>query len=526
MLGLNKESIPIVFLRYIEDLDIANAQTEMDWDSIVSLFQDVKRTSNKRSVPGFIPAKLKPSTERQANERGSERIDENIEQISIAVLDLDKPGGLEEAKKAFSEFDYIIHSTHSYNSEQPYKFRMLLRLEKPIANDMWKEFFYKIASPISADLSCSNASRGYYLPSHAPDAGLEPYFESNKGRPLSLEDADEIAARHEKKLKKDQNVRELRKFQARIGETPGVEGRRHFASGEIVKQNSLSKVIDCSYQGYKERHAGLIEELKMTDSRHDFAKEVVWKELYDSRENIDIPSMVLFIHRAAIDESSKPLFGAKGGKVGNTEDELFELIESAYRKISRRQPINRDLPSLLGNFDQVLEEARSQAIVYYRTKDEAALNFPGKIDNRERKQRNVTEFDNEQMKTRHTMAIKEYMETSKWSRFAYRVLTSENALQDGEQMYHCINFILHATDKLHQTHFKRSIDAHNFKRAAFALSDKLVDIDAGCKTMLESIPEDERKEKANELKRKLKFTFSSGMAKMKSIEPQPSSLSA
>jgi hypothetical protein len=521
MLGLNKESIPIVLLKDIEDVDIENAQTAMDWDQFSDFMQIVKVTEDKRDVEALIPCKMipKPWTPTKKN---NYRHDGTFGEITIGGWDLDTPGGLEAMRRVLADFDYIVHSTHSYTKDTPYKFRVYVRLAVPIPAEDWPETYHKIAAPIKADPSCSNASRGYYRPSHNPNAGIDHFFDRNIGRSLTLEDAGRIAAEHMSDLKKNKDNKATKKFSAKIGALPKAEGKMHFASGDLVNQNQASRVVDFSYEGYRSRHSDFIEDLKTHDSRHDFAKEVVWRELISSKENIDIKSLVLFLHRAAIDDSSKPLFGVKGKKAGNTEGELFELIESAYNKISRRNPINRDLHSILGQFDSILDQAKSEAVVYYRTRNESAMNFPGKIDNRRSKKKSEADSYADEMEDRHVSAISNYRSatdrsgkaSTNWSRFVHSVMNEENALSDSVKTYHCVNFILKITDEIN-----KPINGDEFRKAAFKVADLLVDRDERCQKMLMGMGENERKEKEKELKKKLKFTFSSGMAKMKSLHP-------
>jgi len=504
MLGLHETPIVFQYLNYIEDTDVEGAAMETDWERIVKLLETITITKDKRKAPAIIPARMKPKDQWVLADKGHFRIDDNFESVTMAVLDLDTEEAIKRASELFDGISRVVYSTHSYTAETPYKFRLVMELAEEIPIEDFPEFFYKIAVPLEADLSCSNISRGFYLPSHNPDARVQPVYEHHPGKPLTREIANKIANDYKKSLKADNKQKEYRRFIARIEDEPDMPGRRHFSTGDVVQQNMASAVVDCTFKGYESRHEARVDDLKAGGGRHDLAKEVIYNELLKVKDSFHLPSLMRFLQKASIDYSDKPLYK------GNTDSEIPGLIASAHRKLSNKVGLTRSASSLIGSdYEGMLKEVVQEAIVYNKTGDDSAIQFPGVIDHRKKKQdpnKPVIEKVKE-IKGRNEEALAAYKENDNWARFAHAVMMNENGFETKEKTKETLDFIVMATDSI-----KESIDAERFRQAGFKLIDRMVE-----NTYMAADRIEKDGEKA--VKRQTKLAFSQCMKRMKNLEP-------
>ena len=106
----------------------------------------------------FIPATFKP---------GGKRVDNDVESITMLVLDFDAGKiGIDDALATVSEYLAVAYTSFSH-SEECAKFRLIIFLSTPIPPDLYHAVWTAFVSLFPAgavDLSCSNLSRFYYLP--------------------------------------------------------------------------------------------------------------------------------------------------------------------------------------------------------------------------------------------------------------------------------------------------------------------------------------------------------------------------
>lgn len=258
------------------------------------------------------------------------RNDDNVEAVTMIVLDLDEPGALETARRVFQEHDFVVYSTHSYCREKTYKFRMLIHLDEPIPAEQWRTAFACLQAAVPVDSQCKNESRLYFWPSHHPQSGLRPHWEQNRGRPVTLEDLYEIGRRHGYDAIEAPITRRSTAQQAH-GELSAMRDPRERVRDYLGRERSIESLLragqQLSWHAFLERHADSIRQLEQTDSRHEFALSVTSREVMQFRENTDIERLVQFLYRGAEE------YASRGLTTGNTPDELPEMLESALLKL-------------------------------------------------------------------------------------------------------------------------------------------------------------------------------------------------
>ncbi len=324
----DSNSIELVVLSTNDDRMVENGIIDQSWEQIVSMMSTHELRADKDG-PCFMPVKMKPMQEweltpARTGHKQSYRNDKNVESISFAVLDLDKPGAREKAEEMFADFEYVMYSTHSYTAATPYKYRIVLKLDEPIKTEHWPELFKDLICGIDADKVCGNFSRIYYLPSTSPDADVSPFVKHNVGRDLTPSDIIENRKRFENSLSEEEKA-ELRKSR---GISSGSAGKRHFSGRFIPVHELVSGSIDYSYEGMKKRHERFISELSFDDSRHNFAMRAISREIAKFGANTDIENLVKFLYKASEDFSSKSIAN------GDTSSEIPELIESSFLKFA------------------------------------------------------------------------------------------------------------------------------------------------------------------------------------------------
>ncbi|MCP1674196.1 hypothetical protein J2T57_001298 [Natronocella acetinitrilica] len=362
-------------------------------------------------------------TLREVIERTDEpqyRNDENVEAITMIVLDLDKPGAIDVAREVFADFDYIVHSTHSYSQATPHKFRMLLRPEAPISADDWRQAFDCLAAAVEVDTQCKNRSRLYYFPSIAPDAGIRPHWELNKGRPITLEAIHAIGRDHGFDPAKAAAMASAARA-PRAGEPlPGDALVRDY-TGALRKASERSRVFSAMrYQDYLAYHADALSALRDSDSRHGFALSVTQREANRFGPAMNFHRVVEFIFRASLEFSSRSALD------GNTAEELPELIETALVKAGHE--------TLDPSISALIQDAVDSAIVAERD-GEWLLDQPGEEPPlTDALAALYAEYDYGALRERHSEALAAFAKDSKETRianFATRVLADEHRRTPG-----------------------------------------------------------------------------------------------
>ncbi|WP_425263720.1 hypothetical protein [Vibrio owensii] len=351
-----QQTVDFVHLDNKMDEDVVNGNTAMTWESIVGLLSHHDVRPDKDG-PAYMPVKLKPQDEwikgqsrRNDGEiKESYRVDENIEAISFAVLDLDTPSALAQAREVFKDFEYVVHSTHSYNKDAPYKCRIALKLEEPILVKDWNEFTFSIAKSVEIDENCKNFSRLFYLPSIAPDAGLKPISEYQGGRAITLSDAKSIGALNARGLDDEQ----LEALKQRYGFSERSQEKRHFSGESIPLYKRNQGKTDYSFEGISNRHKEFINTLNTEDSRHKFALQVLGREVAILGDRVDVDKIIAFMYRASLTNGSKPLTS------GDTPKEISKIFMGAYEKFARG--VGEDNPEFLRELPARIDSAMAKA---------------------------------------------------------------------------------------------------------------------------------------------------------------------
>lgn len=346
------KSIPFVVMKNRGDGDVEAGLTNMSWESVLGLLtsHEVRKSKNGMAI---IPARFKPISEWVLStplddSEPTFRHAGNIEAITMGIIDLDNPGAIDGARKIFAPYEHVIYSTHSYTSESPYKFRIVLKLDEEISAEDWPMAFQCLVSQVDADKQCGNLSRIYYLPSASPNAGVRPVAVHNRGRAIRLSEIYELGGN---------NI----DFEARNKSIEKKE-RRHFTGHKVMGSNVIER-LEWTWESMVNRHEKLLAELRYTDNRHNFATRIASSEVSRFGEKIDIPSVVQFIYKAALEYSSKPL------TQGNTHKELPELFHSAFIKYASNDDALAELQSRTGlSLKNLIENAKGIASLAQATR--------------------------------------------------------------------------------------------------------------------------------------------------------------
>ena len=308
-------NVPMVMLSNMFDDDIGN-QMVFQWSDLVEMFSQahVRRNKDGRC---YMPVSVKPQDEwvsqpkKNKPRENSFRLDANIKSVSAAVIDLDAPGALEKAEKTFARNEYIVHSTHSYTAETPYKMRMILCLSEPVPADKWEECCFALVAKVNADQVCRNQSRIFFWPSISPDAGMEPFYRHNKGRPLTPEDLAHRVVLYRQEHPKRTFTPKHRDPQWAIHLSNLNYYRPHYTWAALC-----------------DRQQRAIAGLQTSDSRHGFALSAISRELHSRGAATHFPLFVAWMYRAA------EAFSSRGLDSGNTPEELPGIFESAVIKFA------------------------------------------------------------------------------------------------------------------------------------------------------------------------------------------------
>ncbi|MFS1429144.1 hypothetical protein LMH73_018850 [Vibrio splendidus] len=346
------KKIDLTFLPSLASTDIGKGKEELPWSTIVSMFSKHDVRQHKDGM-AFMPVIFKPQSQWIKSIKEGEdhyRIDQNINAVSLAVFDLDEEGAMEQAEKAFSGFEYVMYTTHSYSKETPYKARILVKLEDPIPALQWNDFLWEIAQSIRIDEMCKNLSRNYLMPSVNPNSGMEPIFKHNSGRSLSISSAKDIAKNFPMAMTDDERDLIDRRFGKK--NTQYIENK-HFSGVSVNFFDRIGSSKAYDFESLTNRHKRAIDDLSLTDKRHAFARDVIAGEIKASGLNVDWHNVVQFLYKTTRTTGSKWL------QHGNTPDEINDLLISGYRKF--RADLLASEPSYISDVTKILEAAKQQA---------------------------------------------------------------------------------------------------------------------------------------------------------------------
>jgi hypothetical protein len=333
MLKEAEEFLFVVNLRNAFDLDIEEGECEPSWEEFKENLLSHK-VRHRKDGPCYMPVLLKPRsqwqelwTKEQKDAAGNVtkvsekhyRGDVNIEAITALVIDFDEPGSLDEGQKIFDSYERIVHSTHTYTPESPWKYRMIIRLQEPIPSENWPICFEALKSRIKLDPQCCNPSRLYYYPSHSKDSNIAPRADHYLGSPISIDDILGLAADKEA-LAQVKPVRYKPQ-----GVKNEVRTRRHFSGAVVGHFDAVADKIDVSLEAMNNRHKPSIDKFQAEGSNHNLALTITSRELARFGPKTDLKSLILFIFKAGFD-------GKSSIETGNTVDELPGMIITGMMK--------------------------------------------------------------------------------------------------------------------------------------------------------------------------------------------------
>lgn len=319
-----EEFLYIVNLSNATDIDVENGVSEPSWED----FRDSLMTHRIRKFKNgeaFLPVMMKPEHEWQLlkSKKGEiehYRFDVNIEAITALVIDIDKPGALEVAEQLFEGYEYVVHSTHNFTPETPWKYRLIARLQEPIMVEDWQQCFEALKSRIDLDTSCRNPSRCYYYPSHSVDSHISPRAFYRTGRAMTRDNILEMGTELSRESMSPMKFRTM-------GTLPiaAARAKRHFSGKIVGHYDRLPQVLSNSREDYEERHKKSIEGYMADDSRHNLALSITSREYYMLGPKADLRATLVFLYQVAA-EGGRPL------ETGNTVDELPDMVISAMQK--------------------------------------------------------------------------------------------------------------------------------------------------------------------------------------------------
>lgn len=137
-----------------------------DFKEWVEKFQDpltFRVTDKKESLPLFIPAEF-------PDMMPVRRCAANVLRIHMLVVDVDK-GSAEDFNRVFArvgQYGHVVYSSFSHNPDGQWKFRIIVKLSRPVDITEWKAFFPRALSHLGlleiADMKCADAAHMFYTP--------------------------------------------------------------------------------------------------------------------------------------------------------------------------------------------------------------------------------------------------------------------------------------------------------------------------------------------------------------------------
>lgn len=121
------------------------------------------------------------------------RLAENVEALTLLVLDIDDGTPLEDLRLKFEEYEWVAYTTHGHTTAHP-KYRLVFPLTHAVPAQYWRQVWsgaVATLAPGHADRQCKNVARLYYFPVCPHSRKAERWAVHNQGRPLA---PDELAA--------------------------------------------------------------------------------------------------------------------------------------------------------------------------------------------------------------------------------------------------------------------------------------------------------------------------------------------
>jgi len=143
--------------------------------------------ASKEEAPLFVPAKFIEGAPRKA---------ENVQEVSLAVLDFDDGHAWDDFVSVWksSGLNFWIYTTYKHTPDAP-RWRAVFPLEVPVPGSEWSGVWARISEHLAhglCDRACKDPGRMYFFP--VVPVGGKPMYHSefHEGKLLSLEDLPEV----------------------------------------------------------------------------------------------------------------------------------------------------------------------------------------------------------------------------------------------------------------------------------------------------------------------------------------------
>lgn len=124
--------------------------------------------------------------------KGKTRSVENVNCVSMAVIDVDGGDPLDAILPRLASFACLIHSSFRHTPELP-KYRIIIPLATPVSQAEWPLVWARTNALVGGcnDPATKDAARLYYKPVHAPDV-QHHFVKMQEGRALKVADLPEL----------------------------------------------------------------------------------------------------------------------------------------------------------------------------------------------------------------------------------------------------------------------------------------------------------------------------------------------
>lgn len=243
---ISETSIPQSFAicKYNHEFDNQPRPASYTWPEFCEFFGTHQKKSNKKRSPCWSPSRYKTEATRG---------NENVVDVSMAVIDIDDGEPVESLIKQISGYTYLIHSSYSHTQEKP-KYRAILPLDKPIDAAEWTEAWLRINAWIGGinDASTKDSSRLYFIPL-CPLDSVNHFVQIGDGKLLNISDLPELPVA----VKKDLSQSKLWKAPIQID---GIESTPPDALGSEAQLEAMQNRCNFIKWASTPEHQPLVSE--------------------------------------------------------------------------------------------------------------------------------------------------------------------------------------------------------------------------------------------------------------------------
>jgi len=291
---------------------------------------------------------------------GAYRLDANVEKVYACVFDSDAVGAYGKNAEFLKGIESVVHSTFSYSSEKPDKFRFVMPFAEPVSREEWRICFKIFLAlmeqgKIDIDTACGNLSRGYYMPVINPESDLSPVAYYNEGKFISKEMIYGWA------IENNIDLSDALNSAASVKIDPADIKKRHGFGGRLITSYDQTPPPSMKYSSFEKRHESSIADLKTSNSRNTFVRDVFWNEIRDYGPHVDLDRLVYFVYEAST------RYGTHGihTSASNTDEEIPGLLIGAIEKLNSKRPngLLRKYPEITKTIDRAVFSANKMALV-------------------------------------------------------------------------------------------------------------------------------------------------------------------